>query len=224
MNCNLLLDTTREHLMFALYDGKEQIFSFEETGDSHKYHSSILIPKIQDALLQHNLTPQNLGGLAVNWGPGSFTGIRTGLTVARLMGQFLPLKTYGFDTFSLIAGSNAFLNQPITIFLNAFRQQHYYAVLKVDEAAQITWLESPTVQNNATPLATHTEIVISEASLNEKIDFGEAQTAFLEELKLFTPQVMSYFLEKRADDFEHPWQEICPMYLQLPQITVAKAK
>lgn len=55
-------------------------------------HSERLVPLIDELLNAHNHTVHSLHGIAVNIGPGSFTGIRVGVTVARALAQGLQLR------------------------------------------------------------------------------------------------------------------------------------
>lgn len=55
-------------------------------------HSERLVPLIDELLTAHNHTVHSLHGIAVNIGPGSFTGIRVGVAVARALAQGLNLR------------------------------------------------------------------------------------------------------------------------------------
>lgn len=52
-------------------------------------HAVQLVPRIADLLDQASLLPADIDELYVSAGPGSFTGVRVGLTVARTMGQMI---------------------------------------------------------------------------------------------------------------------------------------
>jgi len=52
-------------------------------------HAVQLVPRIAELLENASLRPANIDELYVSVGPGSFTGVRVGLTVARTMGQMM---------------------------------------------------------------------------------------------------------------------------------------
>jgi tRNA threonylcarbamoyladenosine biosynthesis protein TsaB len=52
-------------------------------------HAVQLVPRIAEMLDGASLRPEDIGELYVSAGPGSFTGLRVGLTVARTMGQMI---------------------------------------------------------------------------------------------------------------------------------------
>lgn len=224
MSFNLFLDSTRDTLMLALAQDEQVLFTVNEPHTSQRYHSAILLPKIQEALRQFALTPQDLTSVGVNIGPGSFTGIRTGLTVVRLMGQFLPVSTYGFNTFELIAGDISCRGRTVTVLLNAFRQQHYLAALEVGNHGEITWLSEPQVRRNEHPLPVQTDLCIVDGSLEGKLGVHHPNPQRLEEMSLFTPDVMRFYLMHHPERYLRPWSDLKPLYLQLPHITVPKAK
>lgn len=223
MSHKLLLDTTQEHLMLALADEIENIiFQCTYYSTSYAYHSATLLPMIEKALKEHQTGIQEISAVGVNIGPGSFTGIRTGLTVARLLGQFLPMTVFGFNHFELLAANSVYRNQVITILLNAFRQQHYRATLRVEDTGQVHWLESPAVFPNDDILSVTADACLVDPSLNDKITLPEGRVVFLDDDPVFTPASMFFLLSKNPEPYQTTWQNLLPLYLQLPHITPKK--
>lgn len=86
----------------------------EMTFKTSKNHSIILAPMVDDILKYCNLTLKDIDGIGVNVGPGSFTGIRIGVSLAAALayGSDLPLVqvssleslSYGIDGIPIIHG------------------------------------------------------------------------------------------------------------------------
>ena len=51
-----------------------------------------------------DLTPKDLDFIATDIGPGSFTGIRACVTVARMLAQQLGIKTVGVSSLEILSG------------------------------------------------------------------------------------------------------------------------
>lgn len=75
----------------------------ELTVQTRKTHSERLMPIIQQLLEDANLTPRDLGGIAVSIGPGSFTGLRIGMTTAKSMAYALDIPVVGIPTLDALA-------------------------------------------------------------------------------------------------------------------------
>ena len=58
-------------------------------------HAEQLLPLIDELLRQTKLTCAELGGIAIAGGPGSFTGLRIGITIANVWGWFKKIKVNG---------------------------------------------------------------------------------------------------------------------------------
>jgi len=220
MSYSLLLDTTQDTLMLALAKDNVLLNRLREGHDSQRYHSAILLPKVQQLFAQAQISFPDLSSIAVNMGPGSFTGIRTGLTMARLMGQFSQLQLFGFSTFELIAAFPEFRGHSVSILLNAFRQQHYLAQLQVAENGSIRWIEEAQVLSNDVLHTLNTDYCVIESSISDKLSVTHSHQMLLEELALFTPEIMQFYLSCQAESFQHTWQSLNPLYLQMPHITL----
>lgn len=87
----LYIDTSqRDKLVIAL--GGER---FAEV--SQKDKSETLLSSIDKALRKKNIKLADLSGLEVNTGPGSFTGLRIGVSVAITLGWALGIPVNGKD-------------------------------------------------------------------------------------------------------------------------------
>jgi len=69
---------------------------------SNRNQSKELLPKIDKLIRALKLTPQKIKGVVVNTGPGSFTGLRVGLTVANGFGYGLKIPVAGMSEFDII--------------------------------------------------------------------------------------------------------------------------
>ncbi|MGH7203980.1 MAG: tRNA (adenosine(37)-N6)-threonylcarbamoyltransferase complex dimerization subunit type 1 TsaB [Candidatus Levyibacteriota bacterium] len=93
MNVNFTIDTTnnKEVTVSLEIDGK--VFAQRQALDTRK--AQVVLPLLETMLKKHNLTLQDLSGITVNIGPGSFTGIRVGITIANTLGFLLNIPVNG---------------------------------------------------------------------------------------------------------------------------------
>lgn len=68
-----------------------------------KYHSAFLISTIKNVLKSNGFKPQDINLIVTNIGPGSFTGIRACITVARIMAQQLNCKVSGVSSLEILS-------------------------------------------------------------------------------------------------------------------------
>ena len=57
--------------------------------------SQVLLPAIEELLVKNDLSLEDLTQIKVKRGPGSFTGIRVGLSVANALGKMLNIPVNG---------------------------------------------------------------------------------------------------------------------------------
>jgi tRNA threonylcarbamoyladenosine biosynthesis protein TsaB len=99
----LAIDTSTRNVGIAIYDGI-QVLS-ETIWASRDYHTIELAPAIAENLTRAGLEIQNLKILAVAKGPGSFTGLRIGLAVAKGIALACHLPIIGIPTLDIVAES-----------------------------------------------------------------------------------------------------------------------
>ena len=104
----LAIDTSTRNVGIAVYDGV-QVLS-ETIWASQDFHTVELAPAIAEILSRARLQIQDLKLLAVATGPGSFTGLRIGLAVAKGIALASHLPMIGIPTLDIVAES-----QPISV-------------------------------------------------------------------------------------------------------------
>ena len=96
MTYTLAIDTATECVSIALL--KEGDVLAEQTTFMDRGQGEALIPMIQDLLRNAGMIVSDIGSVAVSVGPGSFTGVRIGLAVARGMALALQIPAKGATT------------------------------------------------------------------------------------------------------------------------------
>lgn len=82
--------------------GEGKLLSSREVSDA-KSHASQLIPFISEAIEEAGITSRELSAVAVSKGPGSYTGLRIGVSTAKGMAYALQVPLISVDTLYCMA-------------------------------------------------------------------------------------------------------------------------
>ncbi|MDQ6671097.1 MAG: tRNA (adenosine(37)-N6)-threonylcarbamoyltransferase complex dimerization subunit type 1 TsaB [Chloroflexota bacterium] len=115
----LALDTSTRVASVALFDG-ELVLS-ETTWLAGREHSTRVLVEVQAALLRVARTTQHLTGLVVARGPGSFTGVRVAISVAKGISAGLSLPLWGISSLDVLAHAAGQVDLPVRAVLEAGR-------------------------------------------------------------------------------------------------------
>lgn len=97
----LAIDTAATHGSLALFNSKKIFASaqWQKTGS----HSEFITLQMQKLLVDYDLKLTDISRLAVNIGPGSFTGIRVGINFARALAMSFQLPIFTCNSLNLLA-------------------------------------------------------------------------------------------------------------------------
>jgi tRNA threonylcarbamoyladenosine biosynthesis protein TsaB len=115
----LALDTSTRIVGVAIYDGCRVLS--ESTWTSQDYHTVELAPAVAEAFRKTGLDIDGLGVIAVAIGPGSFTGLRVGLALAKGLALARRIPLIGISTMDIMATAQPLLTIPMAIVLRAGR-------------------------------------------------------------------------------------------------------
>ncbi len=96
----LALDTSTERAAVALDPG-DGILRLAPAGTSRQ-HGRGLIAVIRDLLRQGGVRPGDLSAIGIGLGPGSFTGLRIGVTAAKTLAYAVGCPLIGYDSLEAI--------------------------------------------------------------------------------------------------------------------------
>lgn len=71
----------------------------EKTVSSDKWRSQAVLPLIQELLDEQNISLHDLDAISVYPGPGSFTGLRVGYSVAQMLSVLLDIPIDGIQRY-----------------------------------------------------------------------------------------------------------------------------
>jgi len=134
----LAFDTSNKPLSVAVVvDGK--ILAHIESTEK-KTHSVSLLPDIKEALQKSALTIKDIDLIAVAKGPGSYTGVRIAVTVAKTLADTLQKKLVGVSSLALLAanGDDSHILVPV---MDARNDNAFAAVYKVQDGQLVNLLE-----------------------------------------------------------------------------------
>jgi len=102
----------------------------EITLELPRKHSERLVPAIEFLLDQHQLKPQELDGLAVDIGPGSFTGLRVGLATMKGLAFSLNKPLVGVDSLEVLVQNLSLASGLLVPILDARKGQIFAALFR----------------------------------------------------------------------------------------------
>lgn len=118
----LLLDSSNIYLAVGLSkDGKviDSIFY-----NAWQRQSELMVNEIENIFKRNNIDKKDLDAVVVGIGPGSYTGVRIGVTIAKTIAYALKIKVYAKSSLSLLRCGE----DPTICLFNARSGRSYFAV------------------------------------------------------------------------------------------------
>lgn len=142
----LSIESATQVCSVSLHKGNELVQLIETT--ENNAHSQKLTLFIQDILKQEGINPKNLNAVAVSAGPGSYTGLRIGVSAAKGLCYSLNIPLIGISTLKAMAYglSIRYPEQSNHLFLPAIdarRMELYTAIY--DHALSLKMKEGPLI-------------------------------------------------------------------------------
>lgn len=120
----LSVSTATNNLSVALNNDKKIIVEKQEV--DQRNHSEHLDPLIQEVLVENNLELKDIDRFAVAIGPGSYTGLRIGITTIKMFSSILNKEVVGVSTLKALAESVTDTKTLVIAGLDA-RNDNYFA-------------------------------------------------------------------------------------------------
>jgi len=124
----LAIDTSTPSGSIALLEDDQLIA--ELTTCIQKTHAERLLPSIKTLLDNIGTKLEDIDGFALAIGPGSFTGLRIGLSTIKGLAWSLNKKVAGISTLEALAMNLPYSDKPVCPMLDARKKEVYAAVYK----------------------------------------------------------------------------------------------
>ena len=220
----LALDTSGPVAGVAIWeDGR---IRYEAAAVNKLTHSASIMPMVEEALARADLKKEQLTHLAVTAGPGSFTGVRIGVTAVKAMAHALGLPCIAVDTLEATAAGIESENAVICPIQDARVQQVYGAAfrngerlmqdcaLKLEEYLEALAAFDGPYLFTGDGIVPYREHIVQ--ALGKNARFASAHNAYLR------PAAVA-FLAARDTDRAVDYLTLQPMYLRAPQAERARA-
>ena len=117
----IAIDTSTETASLALVENNRILA--ELTWNCGKNHTVQLLPNLNYLLAQNSLSLESADCIIVARGPGSYNGLRVGISTARGLAYSLDVPIVGISTLEVEAWQHASTGLPIRPILNAGREE-----------------------------------------------------------------------------------------------------
>jgi tRNA threonylcarbamoyl adenosine modification protein YeaZ len=131
----LAIDTSTEMASLAIVEDGWLIN--ETTWHCGQNHTRQLLPRLYDILKKAGRDIQSVTGLAVARGPGSFNGLRVGISTAKGLAFSLNIPLVGISTLEAAAYQHVEAGLPVCVIQNAGRNEIATATFQMRSS---TWL------------------------------------------------------------------------------------
>lgn len=118
---SLLLDSTYKDLNVGLKKGND---FFKTSYECYQQQSELMIPEIEKILKSNNVNPKDIQEIVVTEGPGSYTGLRIALTIAKIYSYIVKCPCYSLSSLNVLMKKDC----PSICLMNARSGRSYFGV------------------------------------------------------------------------------------------------
>lgn len=125
--CLVLLDSSVDKLAVGISRKDKLIDS--TIYEAWQKQSEMMVYELDKLLKKHNISRQEIKGVIVTIGPGSYTGVRIALTIAKIISLALLVPIYPISSLEVLSETN----RPSICLINARSNRSYFAVYENDK-------------------------------------------------------------------------------------------
>lgn len=119
------IETSNSPLSIAIVKDGEVVEEIIQ--NDKRTHSITVMPAIEELFQKAGLKPANIDAIAVSEGPGSYTGLRIGVTIAKTLAWTLKKPLVGVSSLQVLAANGQNFDGIICSLFDARRQNVYAA-------------------------------------------------------------------------------------------------
>lgn len=105
---SLVMDTSNSYLAVGLYQDNVCLEAFQEKGSRRQ--SEKAIPTLKEVLDRHHIALKDVNEMIITSGPGSYTGVRVAMTIAKTLAAVSNVKIKSVSSLAAYAGMNQALS------------------------------------------------------------------------------------------------------------------
>lgn len=132
----LCMDTSFHFLTLVLIKDSQMIASIQE--EAYRVQSETILSRLDELFKQTHFTPKDISEIVITDGPGSYTGLRISMSIAKTLATIANIKIYTLSSLHVLAGQQ----KSVGILVDARAQRvyfgHYDLGLAVFEDAILT--------------------------------------------------------------------------------------
>lgn len=215
----LTFDTSLDKTYISLFENDKELETEVIENHDDKYHSAFLIQNLVNLLKSKKMTLKDISAIGVNIGPGSFTGIRACLTIARVTAQQLEIPLVGVSSLEILAQLND-STLPTIVIMDARKGMCYFAEYDRDGNA----LQEPHLEPiEALNLNSNSHRIISDGAMQEILKNNGVESTCYTDVNANLGKLLGNLTFKKLNSGKnYHWAEAKPLYLQKPSITMPK--
>jgi len=122
----LAIDTSTDYLYLSLLLDCQEVGCVYTRGNNN--HSVTIIPLMEDLLKQQNWTLKDINQVIIGIGPGSYTGVRIGVSIAKMIGYLNQVEVKTVSSLLLLATSSE--SEYVLPLIDARRNQGFMALYR----------------------------------------------------------------------------------------------
>jgi len=201
----LAFDTCLDKTYVTLYNGESFINKVILSNDKN-YHSAYLISTIVEILKSENLTPNDIDYIVTDIGPGSFTGIRACVTVARMLAQQLDKKVVGVSSLEILS---RILGEKDLVALDARKNKAYLFDGEIKGAVDLEEVDK---------IVANKRLITDNSLLQRFQEFTKDVVSYQQEEYQLGEILAKIAIEKIEKRINTDWRELKPLYIQPPPV------
>lgn len=164
----LCIDTAYKYLTCALIEDDQVLSSYSK--ECFKKQSEEVFSALEQVFTNSGRDKRSIDAICISEGPGSYTGVRIAMSIAKVMGEVLPCNVYKISTLRLYAANR----ENCMVIMDARASRVYCGIYNKEQVI----MEDQAIEIKDVDVKDFT-VVGDGALVGKENDYGDIAEAFL---------------------------------------------